>query len=64
MVDPDAPYADNPGCQSWLHWIVVNIDVRDITTKFPFFVNNFCISQDVVQEPSLCIYYFVLIGSE
>ena len=43
MVDPDAPYADNPGCQSWLHWIVVNIDVRDITTNFPSFVNNFCI---------------------
>ena len=37
MVDPDAPYADNPGCQSWLHWIVVNIDVRDITANFPFF---------------------------
>ena len=48
MVDPDAPYADNPGCQSWLHWIVVNIDVRDITTNFPFFVNKFCISQDIV----------------
>ena len=41
MVDPDAPYADNPGCQSWLHWIVVNIDVRDISADFPFFVNNF-----------------------
>ncbi|CAH3033819.1 unnamed protein product [Porites lobata] len=30
MVDPDAPYADNPGCQSWLHWIVVNIDGEDL----------------------------------
>ena len=45
MVDPDAPYADNPGCQSWLHWIVVNIDVRDISANFPFFVNNFCTSE-------------------
>ena len=41
MVDPDAPYADNPGCQSWLHWIVVNIDVRDISADLPFLVNNF-----------------------
>ena len=28
MVDPDAPFKDNPVFKSWLHWIVGNVDVR------------------------------------
>lgn len=33
MVDPDAPFKDNPIFKSWLHWIVGNVDVRLESTE-------------------------------
>ncbi|XP_074614541.1 protein D2-like isoform X1 [Acropora palmata] len=30
MVDPDAPFKDNPIFKSWLHWIVGNVDGNDL----------------------------------
>lgn len=30
MVDPDAPSRGNPTCQSWLHWILGNIEGDDL----------------------------------
>ncbi|KAJ7336616.1 hypothetical protein OS493_011835 [Desmophyllum pertusum] len=33
MVDPDAPSASNPTCQSWLHWIIGNIKGDDLAKE-------------------------------
>ncbi|XP_068709237.1 protein D2-like [Montipora capricornis] len=30
MVDPDAPYEDDPIYRSWLHWIVANVNGGDL----------------------------------
>ena len=33
MVDPDAPYKDNPTYKHWLHWLVVNVSNNKTTQK-------------------------------
>ena len=61
MVDPDAPYPDNPKYKYWLHWIVVNNDQEFIPFNPPtppqdsnnhryFF---FLLKQKLIFEPKL-----------
>lgn len=35
LVDPDAPSPENPVMSQWLHWLVVNIPGRHISSLHP-----------------------------
>ena len=34
MVDPDAPFADNPLMAPWLHWIAMDIPGGKLAARF------------------------------